>query len=106
MRTNTAPGLALAEEFPIDAGADEQLQFLLRYAIPLVPFFFSSLNPSHMFAFSAALTAIAFTVVGFVKGVVLGQSRARSSLETLLIGGAAAALAYLAGAWLRRAYGI
>jgi nitroreductase len=33
MRTNTAPGLALAEEFPLDAGADEQLQFLLRYAV-------------------------------------------------------------------------
>ncbi|HVK57685.1 MAG TPA: nitroreductase family protein [Candidatus Kapabacteria bacterium] len=33
MKTNTAPALALADEFPIDAGADEQLQFLLRYAV-------------------------------------------------------------------------
>jgi VIT1/CCC1 family predicted Fe2+/Mn2+ transporter len=99
-------GLHLHGRRPFIAGLTTFLAFVFVGAIPLVPFFFSSLNPSHMFAFSAALTAIAFTVVGFVKGVVLGQSRARSSLETLLIGGAAAALAYLAGAWLRRAYGI
>ena len=33
MKTNTAPRVLNTEEFPVGAGADEQLQFLLRYAV-------------------------------------------------------------------------
>ena len=99
-------GLHLHGRRPFIAGLTTFVAFVFVGAVPLVPFFFSSLNPSETFAFSAVLTAIAFMVVGFVKGVVLGQSRLRSSVETILIGGAAATLAYLAGAWLRRAYGV
>jgi VIT1/CCC1 family predicted Fe2+/Mn2+ transporter len=99
-------GLHLHGRRPFNAGLTTFAAFVLVGAIPLVPFFFSALTPGQTFALSAVLTALAFTVVGFVKGVVLGQSRIRSTFETLLIGGAAATLAYSAGAWLRRTYGI
>jgi vacuolar iron transporter family protein len=98
-------GLHLHGRKPIKAGITTFAAFVIVGTIPLIPFFLSPLTPTQMFVLSAVMTAIAFLIVGMVKGVVLGQSKFRSSLETLLIGGAAAALAYLAGAWLRQAYG-
>ena len=97
-------GLHLHGRQPLKAGLTTFAAFVLVGAIPLIPFFFS-LTPTQMFGLSALMTAIAFLIVGMVKGVVLGQSKFRSSLETVLIGGAAAALAYFAGAWLRQAFG-
>jgi hypothetical protein len=43
--------------------------------------------------------------VGAAKGLVLGRSALRSGPETLLTGGAAAAIAFVAGAWLRQLFG-
>ena len=40
-------------------------------------------------------------LIGVVKGYVLDRPRWRSGLETLLVGGGAAGLAYLVGVWLR-----
>ena len=51
------------------------------------------------------ITAIAFASIGIAKGFVVKHSIFRSGLETLLVGGIAACLAYLVGWWLRSAYG-
>jgi VIT1/CCC1 family predicted Fe2+/Mn2+ transporter len=49
---------------------------------------------------STTMTLVAFVAVGVAKGIVVAQSWWRSGLETLTIGGTAAALAYAAGAAL------
>jgi VIT1/CCC1 family predicted Fe2+/Mn2+ transporter len=56
---------------------------------------------SEPFLWSALLTALAFLVVGGMKARFTDQSWWRSAVETLTIGGLAAALAYGAGALLQ-----
>ena len=53
------------------------------------------------FAWSAVLTGVAFLVVGSMKSRFVDQSWWRSALETLVVGGLAAVLAYAAGALLQ-----
>lgn len=53
------------------------------------------------FAWSAALTGVAFLAVGGMKARFVDQSWWRSALETMTVGGLAAALAYAAGAILQ-----
>ncbi|HEX6023670.1 MAG TPA: VIT1/CCC1 transporter family protein, partial [Solirubrobacter sp.] len=53
------------------------------------------------FAWSAALTGVAFVTVGGLKARVVDTSFWRSGLETLAIGGVAAVLAYVVGAGLQ-----
>ena len=53
------------------------------------------------FAWSALLTAVAFAAVGGMKSRFVDQSWWRSALETVAVGGLAAALAYAAGAFLQ-----
>jgi hypothetical protein len=53
-----------------------------------------------LFMWSTTMTLVAFVAVGVAKGIVVAQSWWRSGLETLTIGGTAAALAYAAGAAL------
>jgi vacuolar iron transporter family protein len=91
-------GLQLDRPSPFRAGLSTFTAFVLAGFIPLIPFTFSLGLPSdRLFATSAALTAITFFFIGAAKGRVVHRSVLWSGLETLLIGGVAAMLAYLVG---------
>ena len=76
--------------------------FLLVGFIPLLSFVLAAITKNPMlienqFLYSEILTGIAFIVVGWFKGEITGKNKIRSSLETLVIGGVASLLAFLAG---------
>lgn len=78
--------------------------FLTVGFLPLIVFVYDLLTPGHVdsaFTWSAVMTGIAFLVVGGMKSRFVDQSWWRSALETLLVGGLAAVLAYAAGALLQ-----
>lgn len=98
-------GFAAGSRRPIAAGFATFLAFLLVGLIPLLPFLLPGLATSRRFLLSAVITGIAFAAIGLVKGLVVKHAIIRSGLETLLVGGTAASLAYLVGAWLSKTYG-
>ena len=62
--------------------------------IPLSPYFFTSQARSALVG-SVVVTMAALFVFGYVKGRFTGAAPWRSALQTVLIGGLAAAAAYL-----------
>lgn len=85
-------GLRLEPPRPLRAAVTTFVAFLAAGLVPLVP-----LVLAHGFAVSAAATAATFFAIGVAKGVMLRTGWLRGGLETLLIGGGAAALAYVVG---------
>jgi VIT1/CCC1 family predicted Fe2+/Mn2+ transporter len=62
--------------------------------IPLAPYFFIPNTRPALF-FSVLVTLAALAGFGFIKGIYTGTSAMRSAGQTLLIGGLAAAAAFL-----------
>jgi VIT1/CCC1 family predicted Fe2+/Mn2+ transporter len=62
--------------------------------IPLTPYIISS-SPHVAFLWSVAATLIALAAFGYIKGTFTGMSPVRSAFRTAVIGGLAAAAAYL-----------
>lgn len=93
-------GVAPVSVRPLRAGAATFAAFVVVGAVPLVPFLADLLpgvTVTGAYAWSTAATAAAFAAVGMAKGAVVERSWWRSGLETLAVGGTAAALAYAAG---------
>jgi VIT1/CCC1 family predicted Fe2+/Mn2+ transporter len=89
---------------PLRAALATFVAFLVIGAIPLLPFLVDEAVDGGLpnaFMWSALLTGAAFVVVGAAKGVTLGGRVWRSGLETIAIGGAAAAVAWIVGYVLR-----
>jgi vacuolar iron transporter family protein len=87
------------------AAAATLVAFLTVGFLPLLVFVYDLVAPGHVehaFRWSALMTGVAFFVVGAVKSRFVDQSWWRSALETLVVGGVAAVLAYAAGAFLQR----
>ncbi|MEO9485547.1 MAG: VIT1/CCC1 transporter family protein [Ekhidna sp.] len=101
--------LEMAEETksPLKMGAITFLSFILLGFIPLGIYVIDYFNPlnSNLFLISSILTAFCFIGIGFLKSLVTNTSRLKSALETLLLGGAAAALSYFVGDLLERLLG-
>lgn len=76
--------------------------FLVIGVIPLLPYLGGlAIDLPAPFGWSIACTALAFGVVGWLKGRVVHLSTWKSAAETLAIGGIAAGLAYCVGLLLR-----
>lgn len=77
------------------------IAFVAVGAVPLLPLAFFQLPPGLQFVISCVLAALMFFIVGSLKGLALRQTPIRAGLRTLATGGAAAAIAFLAGQGLR-----
>ncbi len=89
---------------PVKKGAVTFISFLLVGAIPLIPYilsFFSEAIKSSVYTLSIIMTFIAFFFIGSAKVYVTKKNWLISGLETLLVGGAAAIIAYAIGFFLR-----
>lgn len=82
---------------PMRAGLVTFAAFAVCGFIPLLPFFLGSEAERGLFVMSTAMAATTFFVLGAAKGIVLHRAPVFAGLQTLLIGGAAAGLAYGVG---------
>jgi len=101
-------GYGVAREDPFRAAGATFLAFVVVGFIPLAASVVDSVFPSVLdqpFLWSAVMTWIAFFLVGAFKSRFVAQRWWRSGSETLVMGGAAAAIAYAIGAVLGRVVG-
>ncbi len=97
-------GLPLHGPSPLRAAVSTFVAFVVIGALPLLAYVINAIVPDLIpapFVVSAALTGVAFLVVGALKGRELGEPHLPAALETLLVGGLAAVTAYGIGAMLR-----
>jgi VIT1/CCC1 family predicted Fe2+/Mn2+ transporter len=99
-------GLQLDTPNPLRAALVTFAAFCMVGLVPLLPYLLPGLPVHLTFPVSAAATAVAFFLIGLAKGRYLEHAMLRGGLETLFLGGGAAALAYGVGAWLQATFGI
>lgn len=94
-------GFAPQPASPLRSAVATFAAFLIVGFVPVLPFVLDlSAGVARPFAWSTASTAFAFLVVGYTRGRITDSPRLRAALETLLLGGAAAGLAFGIGAGL------
>jgi len=89
-------GLRLDTPEPRIAAAITFFAFVLAGMLPLMP-----LALADGFALSAALTGATFLAIGLIKGRITAQSLLASGVESLVIGGGAAGVAYVVASWAK-----
>ena len=99
-------GMPLNPPQPVPAALATFIAFFVAGLVPLTPYLFVQNSGTRVFVISAIMTAMTFFLIGVAKGKVLQLSLLRSGLETLLVGGAAASLAFIVGVVLRAWLGI
>lgn len=94
-------GFSPAGPSPARAALATFVAFVTVGFVPLSPFVVDALvGGGAPFLWSAGLTVAAFFAVGAGKGLVVAQAWWRSGIETVVVGGTAAALAYAVGVGL------
>ena len=91
-------GLPLEPRSPWRAAAATFSAFAICGVVPLLPFLFGFTNA---FTISIILTLVVFFTIGSIKSMWSTASWWRSGISTLLVGGIAAALAYVVGVFLK-----
>jgi VIT1/CCC1 family predicted Fe2+/Mn2+ transporter len=93
-------GLQLQPPSPWRAALATLAAFILAGLIPLAPMaVFMDRRANESFGISAMLTGVTFFAIGIMRARIINQRPVASGLETLLIGGSAAFVAFLVG-WL------
>ena len=94
-------GLIEDEKNPMDSSVSTFVGFNLIGLIPLIPFMvFMAIGielNSVAFVYSIVSVLAAFFLVGMIKGKIVKKSMIRSGVNTLIIGGIAAVVAYMVG---------
>ncbi len=97
-------GVALEGSNPVKAALATFIAFVIVGIVPLLPFAINWISPHSInspFMASSIMTGIAFIIVGAAKSRVVSTPWHKEAIETLLAGGAAAAIAYLIGYLLK-----
>ncbi len=92
------------EKHPLKIGLSTFFSFALMGFVPLLPFVLATVSPAfeaNKILYSVILTAVALALVGAIKGKLVRKHPLEASLETLLLGGIAAILAFLVGYFLK-----
>lgn len=90
-------GFSTEAPSPLRAASATFLAFALAGFVPLLPLLISGPTSSAQFQAAVWATGGTFVAIGALKGWALTRSKLRSAVETLTLGGFAAALAYLVG---------
>ena len=87
---------------PFKIGTMTFVAFVSVGIVPLTIYIYDYLSalPLNLFLISSILTSIAFLFIGFVKTYITKTSRFKGMLETFVLGGLAAAVAYFVGDFL------
>jgi VIT1/CCC1 family predicted Fe2+/Mn2+ transporter len=100
-------GLQLRPPSPWRAALATLTAFILAGLIPLVPTLLAiNYRANESFVFSSLLTGATFFGIGVFQGHMAGRRAFSSGLETLSLGGAAAAVAFFVGRLLQRLAGV
>ncbi len=89
---------------PVRSGLATFAAFLVAGSVPLLAYLvglFVEIPPDTAFRLSLVLSGVALFALGAAKVLVTERSLLRSGLETLLVGGLAAGVAYVVGALLK-----
>lgn len=98
-------GMEITGRQPLKAAFATFAAFVCAGLLPLLSFVIPYLESHARFRISILLAGVTFALIGVAKGMLLQRPVLRAGLETLLVGGGAAVLAYAVGAWLRYLYG-
>ena len=88
---------------PVKTATATFISFILIGLIPLLSYIIAALfetNKDSLFMYSCVATGVALLLIGNLKSIVTEKSRRAGMLETLLLGGAAAFIAYFVGVFL------
>jgi VIT1/CCC1 family predicted Fe2+/Mn2+ transporter len=97
-------GFPAEEASPWRAGLTTYIGFMVAGLVPLLPYIFQAIIPVATippFLWSIILAGLTFFAIGAAKARFVDQRWYLGGLETLVIGGVAAGLAFVIGALLR-----
>lgn len=97
-------GIIEETKSPTKAALTTFAAFNIMGLIPLIPFilyYFDPLFKDYAFLTSIIFTSVALFLVGSIKANIVDIKWYLSGLETFIIGGAAAVIAYMVGFWLK-----
>lgn len=98
-------GMLREEKHPSANALMTFISFCILGFIPISPYVYALVAKTELpnaFAIACISTAFAFALIGYLKGLVNQTNKIKAVLETLLLGGIAAGVAYAVGDWLEK----